>query len=253
MKTREERLAEIFIGLADTLVTDFDVTDLFYHLVDACTEVVEADHAGLLLTDRSGTLQVVAATSETAQIVELLELKNLEGPCWDAFQSGNAVVVGMIDGPEARDRWPIFSEAALDAGIRSAAAVPMRLRAETLGALNLFRSQEGDLSDLELATARTLADIASIAILQDRAARDAQSVIDQLQGALDSRVVIEQARGVVAQQSGLSMDEAFSELRRYARNRNARLRAVSEDIVERRLDPAEITGVVQAKSSGPRT
>ncbi|HKZ20901.1 MAG TPA: GAF and ANTAR domain-containing protein, partial [Acidimicrobiia bacterium] len=241
MKTREQRLAEIFIGLADTLVTDFDVTDLFYHLVDACTEVVEADHAGLLLTDSSGTLQVVAATSETAQIVELLELKNLEGPCWDAFQSGNAVVAGVIDSPEARARWPVFSEAALDAGIRSAAAVPMRLRAETLGALNLFRSQEGDLSDLEVATARTLADIASIAILQDRAARDAQTVIDQLQGALDSRVVIEQARGVIAEHSGLAMDQAFSALRRYARDQNARLRVVAEDVVARQLDPAVIT------------
>jgi AmiR/NasT family two-component response regulator len=117
----------------------------------------------------------------------------------------------------------------------------MRLRAETLGALNLFKHQEGVLSDPEMATARTLADIASIAILQDRAARDAQSLIDQLQGALDSRVVIEQARGVIAQRSGLSMDEAFSALRSYARNHNARLRVVAEDVVARTLDPAVIT------------
>ena len=246
MKTREQRLAEIFIGLADTLVTDFDVTDLFYHLVDACIEVTSVDHAGLLLVDRLGTLQVVATTSETAQIVELLQLRYLEGPCWDAFQSGNPVLVGSFTSEESRTRWPTFSTAALEAGVRSAAAVPMRLRAETLGALNLFRRQDGDLTDLEIATAGTLADIASIAILQDRAARDAQTVIDQLQGALDSRVVIEQARGVIAEHSGLAMDQAFSALRRYARDQNARLRVVAEDIVARQLDPAEIISKTSA-------
>ena len=246
MKTREQRLAEIFIGLADTLVTDFDVTDLFYHLVDACIEVTSVDHAGLLLVDRSGTLQLVASTSETAQIVELLQLRYLEGPCWDAFQSGNPVLAESFASEESRGRWPTFSTAALDAGVGSAAAVPMRLRAKTLGALNLFRSQEGDLSDLEVATARTLADIASIAILQDRAARDAQTIIDQLQGALDSRVVIEQARGVIAERSGLSIDQAFSALRGYARDNNARLRVVAEDIVARKLDPAVITSDASA-------
>lgn len=237
MKARETRLAEIFIGLADTLVTGFDVTDLFYHLVESCTEVIDVDHAGLVIADPLGTLHVVATTSEAAQVVELLQLKYEEGPCFDAYQKGEPVLVETIRGEQARLRWPTFSQEALEAGIRSVAALPMRLRTQTLGALNLFRHQEGSLSSLELSTAQTLADIASIAILQDRAAHDAQLVIDQLQSALDSRVVIEQARGVVAQRVSLRMDEAFSAMRRYARDHNARLRAVAEDIVSRRLDP----------------
>lgn len=237
MTARETRLAEIFIGLADTLVTDFDVTDLFYHLVESCTEVVDVDHVGLVLADPLGTLHVVATTSEAAQGVELLQLKYEEGPCFDAYQGGERVLVESLRGPQARLRWPTFSQAALEAGIRSVAALPMRLRTKTLGALNLFRQQEGSLSSLELSTAQTLADIASIAILEDRAAHDAQLVIDQLQSALNSRVVIEQARGVIAQRSSLGMDEAFSAMRRYARDHNAQLRAVAEDIVARTLDP----------------
>ena len=241
MKVREERLAQIFIGLADTLVSDFDVTDLFYQLVESCTEVVDADHAGLMLADRLGSLQVMATTSEASQVIELLQLKHQEGPCFDAFQSGTPVLVKAISGKDARTRWPTFSKAALEVGIQSAVAIPMRLRAQTLGALNLFWLQEGELSDLELSTARTLADIASIAILQDRAAHDAQLVIHQLQSALNSRVVIEQARGVIAQRSNLSMEEAFSALRSYARDHNARLRAVAEDVVARKLDPTMLT------------
>jgi GAF domain-containing protein len=240
MKARETRLAEIFIGLADTLVTGFDVTDLFYQLVESCTEVLDVDHAGLIIADPLGTLHVVATTSEAAQIIELLQLKFEEGPCFDAYQRGDPVVVEALEGEQAQMLWPKFTQAALEAGIRSVASLPMRLRAQTLGALNLFRHQEGSLSSLELSTAQTLADIASIAFLQDRAAHDAQLVIDQLQSAVNSRVVIEQARGVLAQRSGLSMDDAFSALRLYARNHNARLRVVAEDVVARKLDPAVI-------------
>jgi transcriptional regulator with GAF, ATPase, and Fis domain len=240
VKSREEGLAEIFIRLADTLVNEFDVNDLFFDLVESCIKVVEADHAGLLLADQLGSLQVAASTSADAHAVELEQLKHQEGPCFDAFLTGEEVMIGSTSSAEARERWPAFAVAAAAAGINSVAAVPLRLRQQTLGALNLFRRQEGELSPMDVATARTMADIASIAILQDRAAHDAQAVIEQLQKALDSRVVIEQARGIVAQRNNLDMVAAFAAMRRYSRDHNLRLTRVAADLVSRRLDPATI-------------
>lgn len=240
MTSREGRLAEVLIGLADTLVSDFDVTDLFLRLVESCAELADTDHVGLVLADQTGTLQVMATTSEEALVIELLQLEKQDGPCFDAYRSGSPVFVPDVSAPEAQERWPDFVRVSSQAGINSVTALPMRLRQHNLGALNMFRTRKGLLNDDELATARALAGIASISILEDRAAHDARLVINQLQQALDSRVVIEQARGIIAQQSNLGMEEAFAKLRRYARDRNLRLRNVAERVVSRQLDPSEI-------------
>jgi GAF domain-containing protein len=196
----------------------------------------------LLVADTIGDLHVVAATSEVTHLFELLQIQNEQGPCLDAFRSGQLVESGPIDGPKARERWPRLTEAAADAGFGSITALPMRLRDRILGALNLFRVASDPLNRDDLAVAQAFANIATISILQARASHDAREVIDQLQSALDTRVVIEQAKGYLAQRSGVTVDEAFSRIRAYARSNHLLLREVANGIVARSLDSDEVIG-----------
>lgn len=218
------------VSMADTLVSDFDVVDLFHELLGSCTGLLDVAQAGLLLTDGEGVLRVAAASNETANVIEVLELENAGGPGAESFHTGVIVDSGLLDGPDARHRWPEFGHAARTAGFRTVTAVPMRLRGQILGALDLFLTDTDGLTDTDLAVAQAMADLATIAILQDRSAVDDQTVISQLRTALETRVVIEQAKGVVAQE-GLSMDEAFHRIRQHARNTNQRLSDVSTAIV----------------------
>ena len=224
--------------LADSLVDDFDVVDLMVLLVERCVELFDASAAGLLLADLNGTLCVVAATSEAMGTVELFQVQNDEGPCRDCFHSGAAVNVGDL-AAEA-DRWPRFVPVATDAGFRSAHALPLRLRGQILGALNLFGAEPVALSVSDLANAQALADVATISLLQSRALRDSQAVAEQLEEALNSRVAIEQAKGIIAERLEIEMDEAFSRLRRFARARQSRLTDVAHDVIEGRLRPEAI-------------
>ena len=236
----ENRLAQTFVELADSLVVDFDVVDLLAHLGERCVELFDAAAAGLLLADGQGVLRLIAATNEAMEIVELFQVQNAEGPCLDCFRSGRPVQVE--DMGAAADRWPLFVPVATGAGFRSAHALPLRLRGQILGALNLFRTSPGRLAPGEVAAAQALADVATIAIVQHRAAHDAQTLADQLQLALDSRIVIEQAKGVIAEQAGIRMDEAFAQLRGYTRRHRRLLAEVADDVVERRLRAAELIG-----------
>lgn len=229
------------ISMADTLVTDFDVVDLFHELLTSCTKLLDVAQAGLLLTEGNGVLRVAAASSEATHLVELLELENNGGPGSESFRTGLAVHSGVLAGPEARRRWPGFADAARIAGFRAVTAVPMRLRDRVLGALDLFLTDADALTDADLTVAQALADLATIAILHDRSTVDDRMVISQLQTALDTRVVIEQAKGIVAQQAHLTMAEAFARIRNHARNHNARLRDVSAAIVSGDLTPVELT------------
>ena len=224
--------------LADSLVDDFDVVDLMVLLVERCVELFDASAAGLLLADLNGTLCVVAATSEAMGTVELFQVQNDEGPCRDCYHSGAAVNVGDL-AAEA-DRWPRFVPVATDAGFRSAHALPLRLRGQILGALNLFGAEPVALSVSDLANAQALADVATISLLQSRALRDSQAVAEQLEEALNSRVAIEQAKGIIAERLEIEMDEAFSQLRRFARARQSRLTEVAHDVIEGRLRPEAI-------------
>jgi len=242
MTSRESRVTSTLVDLADTLVAGYDDVEMFYNLVEGCTEVLPVEHAGLLVADPLGDLHVVAATSEVTHLIELLQIQNEQGPCLDAFRSGQLVNSGPINGPEARERWPELTEAAAAAGFGSITALPMRLRDRILGALNLFRVAPEPLSPEDLAVAQAFANIATISILQARATHDAREVIDQLQTALDTRVAIEQAKGYIAQHSQLTMDEAFGRIRVYARSHNLLLRDVANDIVARSLDPTLIVG-----------
>jgi len=231
--SREQKLTEAFVSLADTLVTDYDVVDLLQNLVDTTAQLLESEAGGLLLADEVGELAVVASTSEETRLVELLQLDTGLGPCVEAFETG---VVLEIDDIEATgDRWPLFTAGALAQGFNAVLAVPMKLREKTIGTLNLFRSARGPFGPVDVVVARGLADIATIGILHERAVRESDIARQQLQHALNSRVIIEQAKGVIAQLRGVSMDESFRILRQYSRNNNVSLRDVATLVVRRSL------------------
>jgi GAF domain-containing protein len=231
MPAREALLTRTFVEAADTLVSDFDVVDFLTSLATRCTELFDATEAGIMLTDQSGGLQVVASSSHTMKRLELLELQHSEGPCIDCYRSG-----GPVTGEDLSaelHRWPRFATEALEHGMHSAWALPMRLRETTLGSLNLLRDRPGPLGEDDLSAAQALADVASIALIQQRAAEDARILNTQLQTALTSRVVIEQAKGVLAERAGLTVDVAFERLRRYARAHHRRLTDLAQSVATR--------------------
>jgi len=191
-----EHLVETFVELADTLIDEFDVIDFLHLLVDRCVELLDVDAAGLLLADSHGRLQLIASSNEQVRLLELFQLQNDEGPCLDPFRTGTRV--SLADLSTADERWPRFAEAAADAGFAAVDALPMRLRKELIGALNLFRTEAGDLDATALRTAQALVDVATIGLLQERSLRHQEIPTVQLQTALNSRVVIEQAKGLVA-------------------------------------------------------
>lgn len=242
MTFREDRLVRVLVSMADTLVSDFDPIDLFYELVTSCTDLLDVAQAGLLVTDGDGVLQVVAASSEATSVVELLELENQGGPGTEAFRTGRPVRSGELAASEAQHRWPGFGAAALSTGFRAVTAVPMRLRDHVLGALDLFLTEAVDLTDEDMTVAQALADLATIALLQTRTHIDDRSLISQLRTALQTRVVIEQAKGIVAQEADLTMDEAFSRIRNHSRSTNAQLRKVAAAIVSGDLTPPHLRG-----------
>lgn len=227
---REQLVSRAFVTLADTLVDEYDIIDLLDQLVSHSVEILAADAAGIVLGDARRELRVVAASSEDAQLMELLQLQNDEGPCLDCFS--NAAPVSVPDVAEATNRWPAFAAAVASRGaFRSVHALPLRLRGEAIGALNLFHRTPGPLPPADLDLAQALADVATIGILAERAVRRGEVLNEQLQSALNSRVVIEQAKGVLAQQNNLSMDAAFALLRNHARNNNLRLSDVARQVV----------------------
>ncbi|MET4581180.1 GAF domain-containing protein [Conyzicola nivalis] len=232
-QTRERRLTSAFVTLADTLVAGYDVVDLLQTLVDTCAELLDASAAGIMLADGSGELAVVASTSERSMLVETMQLSYGAGPCVECFTTGVAVTVADV--ADLGDKWPGFKEAALEQGFRSVHGVPLRLRGNVIGTLNLFRPSPGALSEEDMSVAQGLADVATIGILQERAIREADIAKNQLQHALDSRVLIEQAKGVIAYMRDLDMDAAFRTLRDYARSNNLNLRDVAERVVNRSL------------------
>ena len=239
--SREHRLAEMFVTLADTLVTDFDIVGLFDDLASACVELLDVTAAGLMLVDPAGRLRVMASSSERSRLLELLEIQNDEGPCLDCYRGGQPVLVGDLAGTD--DRWPTFSAEATRVGFGAVYALPMRLREDTIGALNLFHRRREALTDAGLRLAQGLADVATVGILQQRAIQRGAELADQLQTALNSRLIIEQAKGVLAEREQVDMATAFELLRRYARHTRRRLSEVAAAVVSGTLASAELQSV----------
>ena len=251
---REALLARTLVELADTLVDDFDVVELLTLLTDRCVEVLDVAAAGLMLAYPGGELRVMASSSDAMRLLELFELQAEEGPCPDCYRTGKPIVnhrLAASGGP-----WPRFEPRAVEAGFRSVHALPMRLRDVTIGALNLFRADEGALTDADVAAAQALADVATIGVLHHHSARDTQIVNEQLHHALNTRVVIEQAKGMVAERTGMDMHQAFAALRNHARSHNLRLVDLANDVIAGTLAPhsLSVAAPLTAPSppSGPR-
>ncbi len=241
----DERLVDTFVELADTLIDEFDVIDFLHLLVDRCVELLHVDAAGLLLADQQGHLQVMASSNEHARLLELFQLQNDEGPCLDAYATGVRVSNGDL---RAGTPWSRFAAASVDAGFVAVDALPMRLRHHVIGVLNLFRSEAGELSSTALRDAQALLDIATIGLLQERAIRHQEVITEQLQTALHSRVVIEQAKGLVAERLSVDMDAAFGALRAYARSHNLKLGDVARMVIARHIGTDELLGTTRPTS-----
>jgi transcriptional regulator with GAF, ATPase, and Fis domain len=239
------------VELTDTMVVGFDVIDFMHMLTNRSVQLLDVSAAGLLLADPRGELRVVAASSEAARLLELFQIQNDEGPCLECFRSGQPVQVADL--ADVAHRWPQFAPAAGRAGFGAVQALPMRLREQVIGALNLFRAAPGPFDSADIRVGQALADVATISLLQERNMRHSDTLNEQLQTALNSRVIIEQAKGKLAERLGLDMDQAFSLLRESARTSNRRLSDLAQAFVDGTdalagLNPAG----TQARLAAPR-
>lgn len=233
---REQAVVELFVWLADTLVDDYDVVEVLDHLVHSCVSLLDVSTAGLLLDNQRGELSLIASSSEETRLLEIFQLQNNQGPCLDCVRAKAIVTSTDLDADRAR--WPSFAAEALAAGFRSVTAVPLRLREDAIGGLNMFSDRAQALGEADLRLAQALADVATIGILQQRAAHRTSVLAEQLQQALSSRVVIEQAKGVLAERHGVSMQAAFGALRAHARNNNQKLQDVAVAVVRGDVTPS---------------
>lgn len=243
---RERSVTEAFVSLADSLVGPFDVIELLSSLTSQCVHLLDVASAGLLLADRSGVLHVVAASSEATRSLELFQLQRDQGPCLECYRSGSAVSVADLEAETGR--WPQFVPAALQRGLVSVHALPMRLHDQILGTLGLFGTTVGALNEDDLRLGQALAHVASVALVAGNAATDRDALNGQLQVALESRVVIEQAKGSLAQHANMDMDEAFAILRSYSRNHNEKLSVVARAIAARSLPVQHLLENIQFES-----
>jgi len=233
--TRESDVVQTLVDIADTLVDDYDVVDMLTGVADRCVSVLGVSAAGVMLAAPAGDLNLVASSSEAMRLLELFELQAEEGPCLDAFRTGEPVEHQNLHA--GAGRWPSFSAAALQTGFQSALALPLRLRKLTLGALNLLRDTREPMAEADIIVARAFADLAALSIVQHRASVDAQRLNEQLSIALTSRIVIEQAKGVISERAGVDLAEAFSRLRAFARGSNRHLTDVAQAAIDGTLDP----------------
>jgi GAF domain/ANTAR domain len=240
------RMAQVFVELADTLNETFDVVDFMQRLTERCVELLAVDASGLMLTDHRGALKLMAATLERARLLELFELQVQEGPCRECFGTGQAIT--NVDLAESQKRWPTFTPAAVGAGFRGTHALPMRLRGRVIGALNLFTNDARQLSDVDLAVGQAMADVATIGLLHERNTHERIILSEQLQIALHSRVLVEQAKGMLAASTNVTVTEALHHMRAYARRNNLPLTHVASGVLDDAVPQDLLTLVGKARS-----
>ena len=248
--TREEWLATTFVELADTLMTDFDLVDFLSMLVDRCTTLLDGSEVGLAVANRQGQLRVLASSTERMRVLEMVEVQNQEGPCPDAYRSGEQILNQHVDLVEGR--WPRFVPMARHVGFRMLHALPLRLRGQRIGAINVFAATPRVMTSHDTNMIQAFADVATIGILQERVARDRATLSNQLANALSTRVIIEQAKGSVARALNVSTDEAFNLLRGFARRKHLRLKSVAEAVVVGELGTAGLVATSEQQSHGAR-
>lgn len=234
-----ERLAEVFVEVSDTLVNQFDIIEFLQMVTSRTAELIDAAAVGLLLADQHGELQFMAASDEATTLLELFQVQTEEGPCLEAFRTRAPVMIPDVR--VAADRWPQFAPRAAKAGFRSVHAVPMHLRNQVIGAMNLFSTHTGGMEPNELVIVQSLADTATIGLIQERAIRRGEMLTEQLHAALNSRIVIEQAKGALSRIHGISVDEAFRLMRGFARRNNQRLGEVATYVI---TEPARVPGLM---------
>ncbi|MEU4203694.1 GAF and ANTAR domain-containing protein [Streptomyces sp. NPDC039022] len=237
---REERLLAAVLDAVDTLVDDFDLIEFLHTLCDRCTELLDVSAVGVMLADPGGRLQLIAASDEHARLLELFALQHEEGPCVECHRDHVARVNVDLASPEQTDSFPQFAEQARQAGFAVSHALPMRLRERSVGAMNLFHTRRQDLSRADARVAQALADVATIAILQHRTIAHGNQERAQLQAALSSRIVIEQAKGILAERWDTNLDDAFDALRRHARRNHLRLSDLCRQVTIADIDTGEI-------------
>ena len=216
-----EDLATLFVEVADTLVVDFDIVDFLHMVTTRTADISRADAAGLLLADERGRLQFMAASTESVKMLELFQLQSEDGPCLDCYSFGIPVV--NTDLARATSRWPRFAPEAVTAGYRAVHAFPLRHRDNVIGALNLFMTRVGQVDADDIKVIQSLADVATIGLLQQRALAHSELLTEQLQAALNSRVTIEQAKGALSRMRNVSVDDAFTLMRDHSRRNHLRL------------------------------
>ena len=231
--TRQDLLSRTFVELIDTLVENYDQIEFLHRLAERCVSLLSVSEAGVVLVGPEGQLRPLASSSERMHLIELIEVQRADGPCLDCWRSGEAVREDEL--AESRERWPRFAPAALEAGFLSAYAVPMRLRDQKIGALNLFSNQTYGLIEPDEAIAQAMADVATIGILHQRFIRQREVVSEQLQAAFNARIALEQAKGIVAQATGTDVDQAFALIRGYTRRRRLLLSEVARQLISRDL------------------
>jgi GAF domain-containing protein len=249
LDSRDEWLARTFVELADTLVADFDLIEFLSTLADRCVELLPSAEVGLALVGVRG-LQMMASSSERMRVTELWEVQFEEGPCFECYRIGLPVLNQQL--ASADDRWPRFAPKAREAGFQTVHAVPLRLRDEVIGAMNVFDASLRDMTQTESNLLRAFADAATIGILQERTVKQQSDLSIQLQGALNSRIAVEQAKGIVAERLKVDMDTAFGMIRSHARNHNALLSAVADALVRGSLSAAELDSPSKERATRPR-
>ncbi len=247
---RVRQVTEAFVEITNSLVDGYDIVDLYSALTEHCASLLDIASAGLLLADGKGVLHVVAASSEATRDLELFQLQRQDGPCLDSFRTGAPVAVPDLSQEHAR--WPEFVPAALAAGFASVHAVPMRIRDTRLGTLGLFGTEAGPLNDDDRNLSQALAHVASMALVSGRAADDKAAINAQLQEALTSRVIIEQAKGVLAHAGQVSADAAFARLRHYAREHDQPLAAVARQLADTSLPATDVLAAHSEPSSATK-
>lgn len=230
-----EKLSDVFVEVADTLVDDFDLVDFLHNLTERAATICDALAAGILLADQHDNLQYMAASTHQAKLLELFQIQNSDGPCFDCFHSGKPVINSDLS--TATDRWPEFAPRAIQAGFGSVHAIPMRLRNQIIGTLNIFGDDTGRFEESDVRIVQALADVATIAILQERSVQRAETLTEQLQGALNSRVTVEQAKGALSNLRDVDTEQAFDLMRTFARENRQRLGDVARAVL---TDPATI-------------